>query len=112
MPADVTGQPRQTDEPVIRTVDYAAYAESALHGPATPHGHSVRKEQRRRQLIMRMLSRMAALALLGGLLIIPIAEGRTPGYLQIAPPPLAVEQRPLPPSHNSPSPPCHHPPSH
>jgi WXXGXW repeat (2 copies) len=47
---------------------------------------------------MRTLSRIAALGLLSGLLLAPIAEARTRVYVQIGPPPLIVEQRPIAPA--------------
>ncbi len=47
---------------------------------------------------MRTLSRIATLGLLSGLLLAPIAEARTRVFVQIGPPPLVVEQRPLAPA--------------
>lgn len=46
---------------------------------------------------MRALSRIAALALLTGLLVIPNAEARTRVFLRIGPPAVIVEQRPVAP---------------
>src|SRR6266851_4722868 len=43
--------------------------------------------------LMKALSRIAALALLTGLLVIPTAQARTRVYLQIGPPAVIVEQR-------------------
>ena len=42
---------------------------------------------------MRTLTRLMTLAVLTGLLIVPISEARTRIYVRIAPPPLVVEQR-------------------
>ena len=44
---------------------------------------------------MRILSRFLSLAVLTGMLIVPISEARTRIYLQIGPPPIVVEQRPV-----------------
>jgi len=44
---------------------------------------------------MRILSRFLSLAVLTGMLIVPISEARTRIYLRIGPPPLVVEQRPV-----------------
>ena len=42
---------------------------------------------------MRMFSRFMTLAVLTGLLIVPVSEARTRIYVRIAPPPIVVEQR-------------------
>ena len=47
---------------------------------------------------MRTLSRIATLALLGGMLIVPIAEAGTRIYLRVGPPAVVVEQRPVAPA--------------
>ncbi len=41
---------------------------------------------------MRTISRLMTMALLTGLLSIPVAEARTRVYLQIGPPPIVVER--------------------
>lgn len=42
---------------------------------------------------MKTISRLMALAVLTGLLIIPVSEARTRIYVRIAPPPIVVEQQ-------------------
>jgi hypothetical protein len=44
---------------------------------------------------MKILSRFLSLAVLTGMLIVPISEARTRIYLRIAPPPIVVEHRPV-----------------
>ena len=46
---------------------------------------------------MRMLSRLMTLAVLTGLLIVPISEARTRIYVRIGPPPIVVERPTLAP---------------
>jgi hypothetical protein len=47
---------------------------------------------------MRTLSRIAALGLLSGLLLAPIAEARTRVYVNFGPPPIVVERQTLAPA--------------
>ena len=46
---------------------------------------------------MKTLTRLMSLAVLTGLLIVPISEARTRIFVRIAPPPIVVEQRTLAP---------------
>src|ERR1700686_3524228 len=61
------------------------------------HAQASSSQENRRRQNMRMLSRLMTLAVLSGLLIVPISEARTRIYLRIGPPPIVVERPTLAP---------------